>query len=180
MLSGAQGVGYHCNPFPHPLASASEVTGKGIHLNRFTSPSNQGLLSSCKLHGPECCPSQILLGNQPWASLPETGIWQCLKGLSAKGWGQESKSGERTTVDCMDTTEGKGVRGSATRNAHRGSVICLGNEAPLLSARARAATSPTCQPLLSWALGETPNKVTAPQSVATVCWSPLPPGTPQL
>ena len=36
-------------------------------------------------------------------------------------------------VGCGDSTEETGVRGSKTRNTPRGSMVCLGNEVPVLS-----------------------------------------------
>ena len=52
---------------------------------------------------------------------------------TAKAWGEESGSGERTTAGGAATTEETRVRGSVARNAPRESVVCLGNKVPLFS-----------------------------------------------
>lgn len=46
----------------------------------------------------------------------------------------------------MVTTEGTGGRGSGARNAPRGSVVCLGNEAPSLSTAQGAGLPPPHMP----------------------------------
>ena len=107
-------------------------TGRGFHLNRPAHPLGQGLLHPCGLRGTECCPSQSLLGNQPWVPLPGSRVHQCWLWLSAKVWSWKNRSGERRAVGCMDRAEGMGVRGCMAGNAPRGSVICLENKAPSL------------------------------------------------
>ena len=74
-------------------------------------------------------------------------------------------------------SRGDGSDGSTARNAHRGSVVCLEGEVTLLSGawgRGRAATTLTRQLLHPRVPGGTPTRASAPQSVATACWS-LPP-----
>ena len=64
LLSGTQGVGSPWQPLSPPISSlVSRSTGRDSHLSRLTCPSSQGLLH--RLRGPECRPSQTLLGNQP-------------------------------------------------------------------------------------------------------------------
>ena len=82
LLSGTQGAGPPLQP-----PSASMGTGRDTHLSRLAPCSSQGLLCPCRLWGLEHHPCQSLLGNQPWASLPEMGICQSWCGLSAKAWG---------------------------------------------------------------------------------------------
>ena len=87
LLSGAQGRGGQGNPLPHPSVPASTGTGRVTHLSRIALPSSQGPLCLRRLRDPEHCLHQSLLGNQPWAPQPETGIGQGRQGLSAKAWG---------------------------------------------------------------------------------------------
>ena len=44
VLSGAQGVGHHCNPVLHPWGSASQGNGRVTQLGSLTHPSSQSLL----------------------------------------------------------------------------------------------------------------------------------------
>ena len=169
-----KGHGHHYNPFPNPPASsASEGTGKGSHLSRLTHQSSGGQLCLHRLQGPEPCPLQSLLGNQSWDPLPEKRIHQCWWGQSAKAWGYERGSRKRTTVGCTDTTEGTGVKGYVTLNAPRRNVVCLGNEVSLLSSMQGVGPPlPHTAVPASVGTGGTPTRASAPQSVATACWSP--------
>ena len=140
-----KGQNCHYNPFPHlPASSASMGIGKGSHLSGHAHPSGQGLLCPCGLQGPECCPSQSLLGNQPWAPLPGMRVCRCWLGLSAKVWGWENRSGQRSVVSCTYIAVGTGVRGCAAGNAPRGSMHCLESGAPLL--RGVRGTGPPLSP----------------------------------
>ena len=81
---------------------------------------------------------------------------------------QENGCGERTAVDPEDTRKRTGVWGPEW-NVPKGSMVCLGNEAPLLtgmwSGGVGGITVPTCQPLPPQIPGGTPTRVSMPHSV---------------
>ena len=78
--------------------------------------------------------------------------------------------------------KGDGSEGLHRLNAPRGSMVYLGNKAPLLSGMqgVRATTASTCQPLPQQALGGIPTRASTPQSVATVYAAAGNSHTPQL
>ena len=165
-----KGWSCHFKPFPHTQTSSTSTdTGRGSNLSRSAYPFGQGNLCPCELQGPECHPSQSLLGNQPWAPLPGTRVCWCWWGLSAKIWGWENRSRERSTVGCIDTAERTGVRGCVAGNDPRGSVVCLESEVSFLRGVQGSGT-----PLPSHGHWEGLPQEGMRQSVATACWSSPP------
>ena len=138
-------------------------------MRRFTHPSSQGLLNPCKCQNPEHCHHQSCLWNQPWAPQPETGGYQCWWGPSAPNAVRRVDLGRGLLLAIQEQPEGMGVRVSMARNALRGSMVYLGNEAPLLtgmwSGGVGGITVPTCQPLPPQIPGGTPTRVSMPHSV---------------
>lgn len=79
---------------------------------------------------------------------------------------EESIQG-REIVGYTDTTGGTGLRRPMARNATGGNVVCPGNHALLLSDAQGVGLplTPQSQTLPPWALGRTPSRASAPQSV---------------
>ena len=86
-----------------------------IRANDFLSSTTTKASNDCtELGRPVCvprCPCQSLLGNQPWMPQSEMGSHQWWQGLSAKEWGSESGSKERTAVGCTETSSRDGSEG---------------------------------------------------------------------
>ena len=79
------------------------------------------------------------------------------------------------TVGCSDSTEETGVRVSVARNTPRGSMICLGNEVPVLSDTQGVGPPPPLhtRPCLHRLWKGTPTRASEPQFAATACGSLL-------
>lgn len=127
-------------PFSNCWSLASMGTGRAPHLRRLTHPSSQGLFNPCKLRSPEHCHHQSCLWNQPWAPQPETGGYQCWWGPSAPNAVRRVDLGRGLFLAIQEQPEGMGVRVSMARNALRGSMVYLGNEAPLLNVQGAITT----------------------------------------
>ena len=129
-MNSVQGMGSpSATPFSTCWPLASMGTGRAPHLRRLTHPSSQGLFNPCKLRSPEHCHHQSCLWNQPWAPQPETGGYQCWWGPSAPNAVRRVDLGRGLFLAIQEQPEGMGVRVSMARNALRGSMVYLGNEA---------------------------------------------------
>ena len=99
---------------PPPLSSASVGPGRGTLLSRIAHTTNQGLLTSLG--------SRVLSAAHAKTSFRvSSGCPGLRRETPCSGRGQvvkcggETASGERTAVGCVDTMEGRGMRGSAAR-----------------------------------------------------------------
>lgn len=153
-------------------------TGRAPHLRRFTHPSSQGLLNPCKLQSPEHCHHESCLWNLPWAPQPETGSCQCWWGPSTPNAVRRVDLGRGLLLAIQEQPEGMRVKVSMARNALRGSMVCLGNEVPVLSDTQGVGPPPPLhtRPCLSRLWKGTPTTASKPQFAATACGS-LPPQT---
>ena len=141
MLNSVQSMGSpSATPFSTCWPLASMGTGRAPHLRRLTHPSSQGLFNPCKLWSPEHCHHQSCLWNQPWAPQPETGGYQCWWGPSAPNAVRRVDLGRGLFLAIQEQPQGLGVRVSMARNALRGSMVYLGNEAPLLNVQGAITT----------------------------------------
>ena len=106
---------HHCAAsHPPPLSSASVGPGRGTLLSRIVHTANQGLLTSLGsrvLSAAHAKTSFRVSSGCPGLrrETPCSGRGQVVK------CGREMASGERTAVGCVDTMEGRGMRGSAAR-----------------------------------------------------------------
>ena len=87
--------------------------------------------------------------------------------------------GKRPLLAAQRQPEGTGVRGYTAGNAPRGSMVCLGNEMPLLSGVEGVGGTivtpfPMCHLLPPQALGGTPTRASTSQSVTISCWFLMP------
>ena len=94
----------------------------------------------CRLRSPEHCHCQSLLRNRTWVCQREMGSCQCWWGPSAPNAVRRVDLGRELLSAIQEQPEGVGVRVSMARKALRGSMVCLGNEAPLLNVQGAITT----------------------------------------
>ena len=107
-------------------------TERGSHLSWHACPSDQSLFCPHGFQGLEHHPSQSCLGEEYLVPLPGVRLYRCWQGLSAKAWGWENRSGERSAVRSVDTAVGMGMRRCTDGNVPRGSVVYLESKVTLL------------------------------------------------